>query len=842
MAEVKIDYGSALDQISKYYGQTSDQWFNIHTGNARPGTDEFNSIMNQAGVSVEYGKNGSVVGYYKNASIDVTGSTTPTVPNNSNTIPATTDYGSTEMSIPMNTAVEEGEFTEIKQSPMTNPKNTNEKFTKVTPNITGIASGILNAYVAGAVGISMGKTITNILYQVNPDIFNGIDPNTINYKNYYGNVTGGIFNAILGTDTTTGKTQAYLDINDFAAIALALQNKGALSSEIGLKNNNLDAFTVSTDFRMQFISDFNAEEIIPNKYYSYADMNGKISVTPSNSPVYFFSYIKKGATSKDISSLAFSKNAFRLHREYGGSPPYEYNATEITYNGDTFYIDRGVGTFVGNISDIPNNPTSIYTYEHGQHVLNIIHPIQKTISASDDSFTYNNVSYSNDYVIAWALLYGGGSSLHSVEGIGTQDGAKTPDLSGVDQSGDTAIADAIQKIYDLLPSLKDNAVTQTVVQPDGSTKEITYVPIAIPDNIENPTSSDNSTQADPTVDPSKMTDPSTDPLLKTILALLLKQTDTPTDTGNGDTPVVIPPTGTANALFAIYNPTEAQIRSFGAWLWSPNFIDQLLKMFNNPSEAIIGLHKVFVTPITGAEQNIKVGYLDSGVASKIVTNQYVTIDCGTITLAEFFGNVFDYSPFTDVSLYLPFIGIVKLNNADVLRSTINIVYHADVINGSVLAEVKVNRDGAGGTLYQYTGNCAVEYPLSSGSYIGMITGALSLGAGIAGTIASGGNMIPAMMGATAGLGRMHNDVSRGGSFSGNAGAMGIKKPYLIISRPQTELADKFTTFVGKPSNYTTKLSSCSGFVKVLECHIENVNATSSELTEIETLLKGGIIV
>jgi hypothetical protein len=159
------------------------------------------------------------------------------VPNNSNTIPATTDYGSTEMSIPMNTAVEEGDFTEIKQSPMTNPKNTNEKFTKVTPNITGIASGILNAYVAGAVGISMGKTITNILYQVNPDIFNGIDPNTIDYKDYYGNVAGGIFNAILGTDTTTGKTQAYLDINDFAAIALALQNKGVFGSDKNIVNN-----------------------------------------------------------------------------------------------------------------------------------------------------------------------------------------------------------------------------------------------------------------------------------------------------------------------------------------------------------------------------------------------------------------------------------------------------------------------------------------------------------------------------------------------------------------------------------------------------------------------------
>ena len=799
MAEVKIDYYSALDQIEKYYGQTSDQWFNIETGTARPGTDEFNSIMNQAGISVEYGKNsGNVVGYYKNVDIDVSGSTTPTVPNNSNTIPATTDYGSTEMSIPMNTAVEEGDFTEIKQSPMTNPKNTNEKFTKVTPNITGIASGILNAYVAGAVGISMGKTITNILYQVNPDIYNGIDPNTINYKDYYGNVAGGIFNAILGTDTTTGKTQAYLDINDFAAIALALQNKGVFTTEQKINNiNNLPLHTPNIYSTPITLINSGTLKKLDNTYY--------YTITPPNKCRMICLYIP-----------STGEYAFILASKYSGQ------FTVTTPKGS---YDQPLSPYSGKYYGVYGRSATEYTYNG---------PYSRYQGKGGPVSGYNLDDM-------FSIMLNGTVTESGIEGIGKQDGAKTPDLSGVDQSGDTAIADAIQKIYDLLPSLKDNAVTQTVVQPDGSTKEITYVPIAVPDNIENPTSSDNSTQADPTVDPSKMTDPSTDPLLKTILALLLKQTDTPTDTGNGDTPVVIPPTGTANALFAIYNPTEAQIRSFGAWLWSANFIDQLKKMFNNPSEAIIGLHKVFVTPITGAEQNIKVGYLDSGVASKIVTNQYVTIDCGTITLAEFFGNVFDYSPFTDVSLYLPFIGIVKLNNADVLRSTINIVYHADVINGSVLAEVKVNRDGAGGTLYQYTGNCAVQYPLSSGSYMGMITGALSLTVGVATAVATKG-VVPALLGAGAGLGRMHNDVERSGGFAGNAGAMGIKKPYLIISRPQTELADKFTTFVGKPSNYTTTIGACKGFTKVDTVHIENVDATSSELDELNQILTSGILV
>ena len=193
-------------------------------------------------------------------------------------------------------------------------------------------------------------------------------------------------------------------------------------------------------------------------------------------------------------------------------------------------------------------------------------------------------------------------------------------------------------------------------------------------------------------------------------------------------------------------------------------------------------------------------------------------------------------------MYLPFIGIVSLDNADVMRASIHIVYHVDVLSGACLAEVKVTRDGAGGTLYQYTGNASVTLPISSGSYMGIVSSIASIAGGIAGTIASGGAALPMIASAAGSALNARAKVEHSGGFSGNAGAMGGKIPYLIISRPQVALAKNFQKYIGFPANYTTKLLNCSGFVKVLECHIENVNATSSELTEIESLLKEGIIV
>ena len=193
-------------------------------------------------------------------------------------------------------------------------------------------------------------------------------------------------------------------------------------------------------------------------------------------------------------------------------------------------------------------------------------------------------------------------------------------------------------------------------------------------------------------------------------------------------------------------------------------------------------------------------------------------------------------------IYLPFVGIEKLDTGDVMRGSVGVKYHVDVITGACLAEISVIRDGSGGILYTFTGNCAVQYPISAGSYMGIVASLASIAGGVVGTVASGGALAPVAMGAVSGVMNAHTRVQHSGGFSGNAGAMGVKIPYLIITRPQTCLADNFPAFDGYPANKTTSLSACSGFVKCETCHVENVPATDAELSEIEMLLKGGIII
>jgi hypothetical protein len=71
--------------------------------------------------------------------------------------------------------------------------------------------------------------------------------------------------------------------------------------------------------------------------------------------------------------------------------------------------------------------------------------------------------------------------------------------------------------------------------------------------------------------------------------------------------------------------------------------------------------------------------------------------------------------------------------------------------------------------------------------------------------------------------------------------MGIKKPYLVIQRPQVNTAVDFEKFTGKPSNFTVTIGDCTGYIKCKEVHVFNTPATESETQELVSLLKEGVI-
>lgn len=804
-------YQQLLDAVEKYYGSGSDQWAEIAKYGI--GSEDAESILSQVpGVNIVKNSNGKIRSYNFSATENIVSSTEQAVNSNA---PAVLK----SFNVPANTGIET----------VTTPAGETVKHMTFKSGMSQAGNFVFGevapALAATAAGITLGKTVDKLLYSANPDFWDEhgmgtLDPDT--WGNLIGTDTtnGKILNTILGT-TPDGKTQAYMDENALAYMALYLQQKGVFAKGVETYSKPPEAYK-DKFFNYDGIKDLTFYNIpsgtIIDKYdHPKSGYIKTVKINSGNPKLFLFTY--NGINDNtDLKLFSMSENPYSITISYDNEI-YDDKIINGTYNRDW---------------KVKPLPKSDFYGDYYSQVVDI-----KTAKELGVPYTATSTHYINGSPaisdIYELIQYGTSSIEGSVDGIGTQDNAKTPDLSGVNTVNET-----LAKLKEQYPELFEKSISQDVVQPDGSTITYTYVPVSMPelDPDGNPVSS-TSTQNDPQVNP----ETATKPLLDLITKIIQKDPPVnPPDTGGGKTPVVVPPTGSASALYAIYNPTLEQINSFGAWLWSDNFIEQIKKLFNDPMQAIIGLHKVYATPATSGSQNIKVGYLDSGVSAKVVSNQYTTIDCGTVSLSEYFYNVFDYAPYTDINLYLPFIGIVGIDVADVMRSSIHIIYHVDVLSGACLAEVEVIRDSAGGTLYQYTGNASVTLPISSGSYMGIVSSIAAIAGGIAGTIASGGSALPLIASSAGSILNARTKVEHSGGFSGNAGAMGSKIPYLIISRPQVALADNFEKYIGYPTNITTTLESCSGFVNVLECHLENINATDSELNEIESLLKGGIII
>ena len=273
-------------------------------------------------------------------------------------------------------------------------------------------------------------------------------------------------------------------------------------------------------------------------------------------------------------------------------------------------------------------------------------------------------------------------------------------------------------------------------------------------------------------------------------------------------------------------------------------METIKKIWMNPLDGIISLIQVYATPTVSGAHNIILGYLDSGVSASVVSSQFVTVDCGSIDVKETKKNATDYAPYVSAHLYLPFIGIVEINVNDVMNGKIGVKYTIDVYTGTCLAEVsgKRSKDMPSDTvLYTFSGNCSQQIPLTSGNATGMLS-ALVAGAGAGLSIATGGGL-----GVVAGISMVGHSlthemfhVSKSGNLSANAGIMGAKKPYLILSRRQGYDANGYNELYGYPANKTVYLGNYSGFVRVKHCLLKT-KATDPERAEIMALLRDGVI-
>ena len=298
----------------------------------------------------------------------------------------------------------------------------------------------------------------------------------------------------------------------------------------------------------------------------------------------------------------------------------------------------------------------------------------------------------------------------------------------------------------------------------------------------------------------------------------------------------------------MYNPTVGQLNALANFLWTDNAFDpaNFKKLFTDPMECMIGLTIVPVAPTTSGSTEITVGYVGTGVSASKLSSQYAEVNCGTIQATEFWGSALDYSPNTRLHLYLPYVGIREISADEVMGRSIGVTYHVDLLSGALTSFVTAN----GSVLYQFNGQCALNIPMASSNFTQMIQGAISAIGSVASTVATSGASVgmgmalsATQIGASAANNAISNKptFSHSGSMGGSGGMLGVQTPYLIIERPRQSMPEGMNKFCGFPSNVHYKLNDLTGYTQVEYIHIEGVSATGEELSEIERLLKEGVI-
>lgn len=335
--------------------------------------------------------------------------------------------------------------------------------------------------------------------------------------------------------------------------------------------------------------------------------------------------------------------------------------------------------------------------------------------------------------------------------------------------------------------------------------------------------------------------------------------------------------GGVGGLVSVYNPTYAELQAFAQWLWVTYADATIDKIWNNPFDGVISLHELYATPNKGARKNIKSGFLVSPVSSITIPNRYSEINCGTAIFPEYWGNYLDYSPYSKALCYLPFIGIVELNVDDIVGHAVNITYRVDSYSGAVIALITCAKEGSNAVLYQFSGNCSVQMPIAGGTQAAIKAAQISAGAyqnayhtaGLAGLLGGmlgglgsllSGSIGGAISQAIGGVGSYatnqafgqanytsqtvgaKSSVQHSGQFGESFGAMGAKRPYMIIKRPVQVVVQNYQDEYGYQAHKYVTIGECEGYLRCRGVHVQSARATDSEKHAIEQMLMEGVYV
>lgn len=289
-------------------------------------------------------------------------------------------------------------------------------------------------------------------------------------------------------------------------------------------------------------------------------------------------------------------------------------------------------------------------------------------------------------------------------------------------------------------------------------------------------------------------------------------------------------------LTTTFKMTKDRLQQLGRFLWGSNIFDNFSLICNNPIENIISCKSIPLS-LDGSTQKIILGNVDTGVNGDKVSNNFAKQNIGSITITEKYNNFLDYAPYTNVIIYLPYVGFKELDTNLVMEKTLSISYTVDIITGGCLCQIKSNNV----KLYEFNGNLGIDIPITASNRAQVEAGYISSGIGIASSVASG-NIVGAV---TSLINSAESQYHYASTSSPNPMCVAStnRTCYVIIDRPTYQTLKSFNHTRGKKCYLTKTINTLNGYT-ICDEHIDlsGISATDSEKEELIKILSSGFFV
>lgn len=332
-----------------------------------------------------------------------------------------------------------------------------------------------------------------------------------------------------------------------------------------------------------------------------------------------------------------------------------------------------------------------------------------------------------------------------------------------------------------------------------------------------------------------------------------------------------------NNFNRFYALTRHQVGELLTELNTSTFVDNIQILFETPIENVVSLRAYPFDIKTHHPTSVAE---DGNIIINVVTMETKgfslnpvpapPFNLGKIEIPKYYNNFLDYSPYTKIELYLPYVDFVTLDTNLVMGKTISIDYVVDYFSGKCTAFISVEETvddvTTSNIIMERDGNIGVEVAIGGGRGADIARNMLKLGIGAgvgaismtAGAVAMGAGKTAGSVGSVAGAvsmsagylanttinaiqaGQAH--ITKGGSAQPAINFYAPQNCYLVITRPNVVTPSTYNRDFGRPSGKTAVLGTLTGFTVVDSIHVEGLaTATSDEITEVERLLKQGVI-